>query len=190
MLGRIPASRLYAPGIAALNIFPTANFSGGSGLNFTSQDPDSSPRREDLLRMDFQATNNWRITGRYMKNKEDIVQAYGTTWAGNGSDQLPTPVLFLHPGSNYMLSATGILNNTTSARAQLGTRRQLAELPAAAGPAVPSERRRVTAAAAVPGCACRRTTSPGSSSAAAAPATPANTRPIAARSPTRTSPTT
>ena len=44
------------PGLAALNIYPTANFSGGSGLNFTSQDPDSRKRREDLLRMDFQAT--------------------------------------------------------------------------------------------------------------------------------------
>src|SRR5258708_27654688 len=38
----------------------------------------------------------------------------GTTWAGNGSDQLPTPVLFVHPGSNYMLSATGTLNASTS----------------------------------------------------------------------------
>jgi Carboxypeptidase regulatory-like domain/TonB dependent receptor/TonB-dependent Receptor Plug Domain len=114
VLGRIPANRLYAPGLAALGIFPGANFSGGAGLNYTSQDPNSSPRREELLRMDFQATDNWRITGRYMKNKEEILQAYGTTWAGNGSDQLPTPVLFLHPGSNYMLSATGILNSTTS----------------------------------------------------------------------------
>ena len=33
-----------------------------------------------------------------MNNKEDILQAYGTTWAGNGSDQLPTPTLFVHPG--------------------------------------------------------------------------------------------
>ena len=114
VLGRIPANRLYAPGIAALNIFPDPNFSGGGGLNYTSQVPNSSPRREDLLRMDFQASNSWRITGRYMKNKEDITQAYGTTWAGNGSDQLPTPVLFVHPGSNYMLSATGTLNNSTS----------------------------------------------------------------------------
>ena len=72
------------------------------------------PRREDLLRMDFQATDTWRITGRYMHNNEDILQAYGTTWAGNGSDQLPTPTLFIHPGSNYMLSATGVLNPTTS----------------------------------------------------------------------------
>jgi hypothetical protein len=114
VLGRIPQSRLYAPGIAALNIYPTANYSGGSGLNFQSQDPDSPKRREDLLRMDFQATNNWRITGRYMHNNEDILQAYGTTWAGNGSDQLPTPTLFVHPGSNYMLSATGVLNSSTS----------------------------------------------------------------------------
>ena len=114
MLGRIPANRLYAPGLAALNIFPQPNFSGGAGLNFTSQEPNNSPRREDLLRMDFQATDSWRVTGRYMKNKEDILQAYGTTWAGNGSDQLPIPVLFLHPGDNYMLSATGVLSPTMS----------------------------------------------------------------------------
>jgi hypothetical protein len=114
VVGRIPASRLYAPGLAALKIFPQANFSGGSGLNFTSQDPDSPKRREEMLRMDFQATSTWRVTGRYMNNKEDILQAYGTTWAGNGSDQLPTPTLFVHPGSNYMLSATGTLNSSTS----------------------------------------------------------------------------
>ncbi len=121
VLGRIPANRLWTPGISILNIFPDANATNlGGGLNFTSQDPNSAPRREDLLRMDFQATDNWRITGRYMKTKEEILQAYGTTWAGNGSDQLPTPTLFLHPGSNYMVSATGVLNNSTSLELQWG----------------------------------------------------------------------
>src|SRR5262245_12084638 len=114
VLGRIPQNRLYAPGLAILNIFPTTNFSGGSGLNYTSQVPDQSPRREDLLRMDFHPTDTWRVTGRYMKNKEEILQAYGTTWAGSGSDQLPTPTMFIHPGSNYMVSATGVLNSSTS----------------------------------------------------------------------------
>ena len=114
VLGRIPANRLYQPGLAALGIFPDGNFSGGSGLNYTSQVPDQPSRREDLLRMDFQPANAWRVTGRYMHNKEDTLQAYGTTWAGNGSDQLPMPVLFVHPGTNVMLSATGVLNNTTS----------------------------------------------------------------------------
>ncbi len=121
VLGRIPANRLYQPGLAALNIFPAANLSGaGEGLNFTSQDPDSAPRREDLLRMDYQVTDKWRVTGRYMNTKENILQAYGTTWAGNGSGQLPTPVEFIHPGSNYMLSATGVINPTTSVELSWG----------------------------------------------------------------------
>ncbi len=121
VIGRIPAARLYQPGIAILNIFPQANLSGaGAGLNFTSQNADSAPRREDLLRMDYQVTDKWRVTGRYMKTKEEILQAYGTTWAGNGSDQLPMPVQFIHPGSNYMLSATGVITPTTSLEVSWG----------------------------------------------------------------------
>jgi hypothetical protein len=55
-----------------------------------------------------------------MNTKENILQAYGTTWAGNGSDHLPMPVTFLHPGKNYMLSTTGILNPTMSLEISLG----------------------------------------------------------------------
>ena len=101
--------------------------------------------------MDFQATDNWRVTGRYMNNKEDILQAYGTTWAGNGSDQLPTPTLFVHPGSNYMLSATGILNTTTSLELSWGRASNSLNYELQQRAAVPRERRRVGAAAAVPG---------------------------------------
>ncbi len=120
VLGRIPQSRLYAPGLNILKIYPDANFTAGSGINFTSQNPNSSPRREDLLRLDFQATDKWRFTGRYMNTKENVTQAYGTTWAGNGSDQLPIPVLFVHPGKNYMLSATGILSPSMSLEMSVG----------------------------------------------------------------------
>jgi hypothetical protein len=120
VLGRVPPNRLYQPGLNALNMYPQANFSGGSGLNYTSQIPDEAPRREDLLRLDFQATDNWRITGRYMHTKEDILEAYGTTWAGSGSDQLPMPVLFKHPGTNYMVSATGVLSPSMSLEVSWG----------------------------------------------------------------------
>jgi hypothetical protein len=120
VLGRIPQNRLYQPGLGILNIYPTPNFTAGSGINFTSQNPNEAPRREDLLRLDFQPTDKWRVTARYMNTKEEILQAYGTTWAGNGSDQLPTPVLFLHPGKNYMLSTTGILNASTSLEVSVG----------------------------------------------------------------------
>jgi hypothetical protein len=120
VLGKIPANRLYAPGLAILRMFPEPNFNGTGGLNYASQAPNNTPRREEMLRMDYQATDNWRITGRYMNTVENIVQAYGTTWAGNGSDQLPTPTLFLHPGSNYMMSATGVLSPTMSLEVSWG----------------------------------------------------------------------
>ena len=120
VLGKIDPSRIYQPGLAALSIYPQPNASLGSGLNYSSQIPDQAPRREDLLRLDFQASSNWRITGRYMHTKEDITQAYGTTWAGSGSAQLPMPVLFKHPGSNYMVSATGVLSSSMSLEVSWG----------------------------------------------------------------------
>jgi hypothetical protein len=121
VLGKVPASSLYAPGLAALNVYPLPNYTAGGGVNYTSQNPDQPSRREDLVRLDFQATDKWRFTGRYMHTKEDTVQAYGTTWAGNGSNQLPMPVQFVHPGYNWMVSTTGILNTTTSLEMSLGT---------------------------------------------------------------------
>ena len=121
VLGRIPANRLYTPGLNSLSIFPEPNFNGDSGLNYTSQVPNDAPRREDLLRVDYQLTDKWRVTGRYMNTKEEITQAYGTTWAGNGSDQLPMPVLFLHPGKNWMVSTQTILSDTMSFEASMGS---------------------------------------------------------------------
>ena len=78
--------------------------------------------------MDYQATDNWRITGRYMHTKENIVQAYGTTWAGNGSDQFPTPTLFLHPGDELHAVGDRRPQPDDVPRTELGPRRQLAEL--------------------------------------------------------------
>lgn len=121
VLGRIPTNRLWQPGLNSLNIYPTSNASRGSGLNYVSQTPDATPRREDLLRMDYQATSNWRVTGRYMNKKDDRTQAYGTTWAGAGSNNLDTmPVLFLNPGNNMVASVTGIVNSTTSVEVSVG----------------------------------------------------------------------
>ena len=58
-----------------------------------------------------------------MNNSDTELQAYGTTWAGSGSDQLPMPVLHPVPGRNWMVSATGILNSTTSLEVSIGAGR-------------------------------------------------------------------
>jgi hypothetical protein len=123
VLGRIPQNRLWQPGLNALNIYPEPNFTAGSGINFQSQVPSNAPIRQDLLRLDFQPTDRWRVTGRYMNTKDESLQAYGTTWAGSGSGQLPMPVVHPLPGSNYLVSAVGILNTTTSLEVSVGRAR-------------------------------------------------------------------
>jgi hypothetical protein len=123
VVGRIPQNRLYANGLASLNIYPMPNFTAGSGVNYTSQVPSDRPRREDMIRVDFQPSDNWRFTGRYMNDSDVELQAYGTTWAGSGSDQLPMPVSHPLPGRNWMLSATGILSATTSLEVSVGAAR-------------------------------------------------------------------
>jgi hypothetical protein len=121
VVGRIPANRLSPIGLNMLKLFPQATGSFGGGQNFSSQVADEAPRREDLIRLDYQLSNNWHVTGRFMNTKENTLQAYGTTWAGNGSDQLPTPTLFMHPGKNFMMSAQGVLTSTMSFEASVGT---------------------------------------------------------------------
>ena len=121
VLGRIPANRVSSLGLNMLKLFPQATGSYGGGQNFSSQVADQAPRREDLIRLDYQVSNNWHVTGRFMNTKENLLQAYGTTWAGNGSDQLPTPTLFMHPGKNFMMSTQGVLTPTMSFEASVGT---------------------------------------------------------------------
>src|SRR5689334_11835496 len=121
VIGRIPANRLSSVGLNTLKLFPQPTGSFGGGQNFSSQVADEAPRREDLIRLDYQLSNNWHVTGRFMNTKENTLQAYGTTWAGNGSDQLPTPTLFMHPGKNVMMSAQGVLTSTMSFEASVGT---------------------------------------------------------------------
>jgi len=64
VLGRIPANRLYAPGIAILKAYPEPNASG-AGYNYESQVAVQINRREEIFRADWQASNAWRVYGRY-----------------------------------------------------------------------------------------------------------------------------
>jgi len=124
VMGQIPANRLWQPGLNALNIYPLPNTDRGTGLNYASQAASSLPVDELLARIDFQPTDKWRVTGRFMKSKDNQTTPYGTTWAGAGSNNLDDiDVLFLHPGRNWMVSTTGILSNTMSLELSLGSAR-------------------------------------------------------------------
>jgi Carboxypeptidase regulatory-like domain/TonB-dependent Receptor Plug Domain len=79
--GIIPANRLYAPGLATLNLPPLPNSSGSNQFNYSSQLPNSSPRRETIIRMDWQANSSTRISGRWVHNTDQQLFNLGTTTA-------------------------------------------------------------------------------------------------------------
>jgi hypothetical protein len=59
-----------------------------------------------------------------MKNSDTQQQAYGTTWAGAGSNTLDDmDSVFIHPGRNWMVSTTGILSTTMSLELSVGSAR-------------------------------------------------------------------
>lgn len=75
---QVPATRLYAPGVALLNLFPLPNTPQVTNFNYVSQVPGSAPRREDLLRLDFNPTDRIHLFGHWINNKQPNVSPYGS----------------------------------------------------------------------------------------------------------------
>jgi hypothetical protein len=79
---QIPSGR-FAPGMQALMaIYPAPNApEGGALYNYTSQLPRDIPRREDIVRVDWQIARATRLSARYIHNRDEDVQPNGTTTA-------------------------------------------------------------------------------------------------------------
>jgi outer membrane receptor protein involved in Fe transport len=117
----VPASRIYAPGQALLNFLPLPN-STGTGYNYTSQVSNQIPRREDLLRGDYNITDKLRVFGHYIKNVQPVTDVYGSFVLGENipldSIQDPTPGYSVAGGATYVVNPTmtdefniGLTNN-------------------------------------------------------------------------------
>jgi hypothetical protein len=110
VLGRIDPSQLYTPGLNILKMFPEPNATG-QGFNYTSQTSDNYPRREDMIRIDFSPTNNWRIFGRYVNNSDSITSQYGSFVLGTNLEH--TAITDTRPGHALALNATQVINSST-----------------------------------------------------------------------------
>ena len=74
---------------------------------------DSRPRREDLLRIDYNATQKLRLYGNFINNVNNSKGPY------NGSirvyNQIPlSPIMCDNPGYLWMIGGTYIINPTTT----------------------------------------------------------------------------
>ncbi|HVW83274.1 MAG TPA: carboxypeptidase-like regulatory domain-containing protein, partial [Bryobacteraceae bacterium] len=105
----VPSSRIYAPGQALANLLPLPNATG-TGYNYTSQLSVQTPRREDLLRMDYNATQNLRVFGHYIRNVQPVVSPYGSFVLGENvpltTINVPVPGISFAGGATYIISPT------------------------------------------------------------------------------------
>lgn len=118
VVGRIPANRLYAPGLAILNFYPEPNALGSKGFNFRSQLPDSYPRRESLIRIDYNITPKWKLFSHYLDNKDSVTSAYGSFVLGSGFPKVP--ITDTRPGKSFAISATTLISPTMTNEATFG----------------------------------------------------------------------
>jgi hypothetical protein len=106
----VPRSDWYSEGQAILNLYPLPNVSGNPQFNFTSSVSTQYPRREDILRIDYNITDRTRLSARYTNNAEKRLLAYGSF----ASDlNFPfAPISFPRPGRNGVLTLTHTFSPT------------------------------------------------------------------------------
>src|SRR3984957_4727123 len=106
----VPQNRIYAPGQALLNLFPLPNTPQVSNFNYTSQFPGQAPRRETLLRMDYNLTDRIRVFGHFIDNQQPTVAPYGSFVLGLTVPitqiSNPIPGRSIAAGSTWTISPT------------------------------------------------------------------------------------
>jgi len=120
----IPASRLYGAGLAVLGLYPKPNFVIGpnglpnKGFNYTSQISDSYPRREDLLRGDYNLSGKWKLFSRWVNNSDAVTSYYGSFVLGSSIPLVP--ITDSRPGQGLVVSATTLISPTMTNEATWG----------------------------------------------------------------------
>ena len=111
----IPTNRITPDGLAIANVYRTAiglaaSFTNSPiGNNVTFQQPNPLDYREDLLRIDYKINSKHTLYGRYIHDKNELIDPFGTFI----TTQLPTiPSNRLRPGTSIQLSHTWMVTPT------------------------------------------------------------------------------
>src|SRR5215471_7657917 len=126
---RIPSQRLYAPGMALLSLLPKPNVPNSCALNpgvagcikgydFQSQFSDQYPRREDLVRIDYNMSSKSRIFGHYIRNSNTFLSQYGSFVLGSNTPL--SPIQYANPGYGWAVGNTYIFGPTITNEFNIG----------------------------------------------------------------------
>jgi hypothetical protein len=120
VLGRIPADRLYQPGMALLKMLPMPNALGqiGGGFNYQSQVSDSYPRREDVLRLDYNMSSKSRFFGHWLYNSNTYDSYYGSFVLGSGVPIVP--IEYKNPGHGWAVGHSYTISPTATNEFNIG----------------------------------------------------------------------
>ena len=117
VVGKIPANRLYPLGLNILKIYPLPNTTG-TGFNYVTQEATNDPQRQDLYRGDWNISNTWRASGKYIFYQRNPILPYG-------SFVLSTPIpefaaKFPNNRNGVTGTVSGSLNSTTLVEVTFG----------------------------------------------------------------------
>jgi len=108
----IPTNRITTDGRAIADVYrtsialATAFTNSPIGNNVTFQQPNPLDYREDLLRLDYRINDKHSLYGRYIHDKNVLIDPFGTFI----NTQLPTiPSLRMRPGTSIQLSYTWLV---------------------------------------------------------------------------------
>src|SRR5262245_35593133 len=138
VLNKTPANRFYSSGQAILNLYPLPNVTGRDDFNYTSSVSTLYPRREDILRVDYNITERTRLSVRYTNNKEERSLAYGSF--ASGLNFPLSPISFPRPGRNGVLTLTHTFSPTLTNEFIFGPSSNFIELKPADDNALASKR--------------------------------------------------
>lgn len=125
----IPAGQLYGPGLKLLSFMPEPNVANAcaaspgapgctKGYNFQSQVSSPYPRREDLIRLDYNLTSKMRVFGHYINNSNTYDSDYGTWILGTN---LPiAPIEYANPGWSWAVGSTYVIGPTMTNEFNVG----------------------------------------------------------------------
>jgi hypothetical protein len=88
VIGWIPPNRVYQVGMNVLKMYPQANSAStlDQGYNYVSQAGVEAPRRQDIIRIDWQPTSRLRVTGKLLQTGGPNVAPYGGGTIGFGTN--------------------------------------------------------------------------------------------------------
>jgi len=125
----IPPDRLYAPGVALLKLLPEPNVPNSCSLNpgaggcikgydYQSQISDQYPRREDLIRIDYNLNSKSRLFGHWINNNNTYDSYYGSFVLGSNTPL--SPIQYANPGYSWAVGNTYVFGPTITNEFNIG----------------------------------------------------------------------